>query len=163
MRIEIRSLKKDDPFEDLISLSRDFFGEYEGYHQEFFKLDRLNDKDIQAYFTHWLEAEHGGVFIALDKDRIVGYITVVVTTQEPFWKIKKIGHISGLMVHQAYRRLGIGIQLMEKGKDFFEAEAVKYFTVYTAVSNREAIIFYECNGMVPLYTTLFGEISKPVD
>ncbi|MCJ7700586.1 MAG: hypothetical protein MUO62_03300 [Anaerolineales bacterium] len=52
MRIEIRSLKKEDPFEDLISLSQDFFQGYEAYHQEFFKIDRLTDEDIRAYFTH---------------------------------------------------------------------------------------------------------------
>ena len=161
MRIEIRPLKKEDSFEDLFSLSQDFFQTYENYHQEFFKIDRLKNEDIRAYFTHWLDAENGEVFVAIDKDHIVGYISVYVTAQAEFWKIKEIGHISGLMVDLNYRRLGVGERLFEKGMDFFEAKAIKYFTVFTAVSNRGAIAFYESNGLIPLHTTMIGEIPDP--
>jgi len=33
--IEIRSLTLDDPFDDLISLSRQFFQEYQAHHKDF--------------------------------------------------------------------------------------------------------------------------------
>ena len=155
---EIRSLRKDDKFNDLISLSREFFEEYESHHENFFKIDRLSDSDIVNYFSQWIDDEDGETFIALTGGRIVGYITVYVRTQPIYWKIKKVGDISGLMVQKAYRRRGIARQLLAKARAFFEKKAVRYFTVYTAIGNRGALEFYERSGLLPLYTTMMGAV-----
>ena len=155
---EIRSLRKDDNLNDLISLSREFFEEYESHHENFFKIDRLSDSDIVNYFSQWIDDEDGETFIALTGGRIVGYITVYVRTQPIYWKIKKVGDISGLMVQKAYRRRGIARQLLAKARAFFEKKAVRYFTVYTAIGNRGALEFYERSGLLPLYTTMMGAV-----
>lgn len=159
--IEIRPLCAADKFDDLIALSREFFQEYEAHHKDFFKIDVLKDEDIVAYFTHWLDHENGQAIVALEGDRGMGYITVDVTEQVDYWAIKKIGHISGLMVHAQDRHKGIGTRLMVAARKFFEEKAVKYYTVYTAVENRAALEFYRRNGMTPLYTTILGEVSLP--
>ncbi len=155
---EIRSLRKDDNLNDLISLSREFFEEYESHHENFFKIDRLSDSDIVDYFSQWIDDEDGETFIALTGGRIVGYITVYVRTRPIYWKIKKVGDISGLMVQKAYRRRGIAGQLLAKARAFFEKKAVRYFTVYTAIGNRGALEFYERSGLLPLYTTMMGVV-----
>lgn len=156
---EIRSLRKDDKLNDLISLSREFFEEYESHHENFFKIDRLSDSDIVDYFSQWIDDKDGETFIALTGGRIVGYITVYVRTQPGYWKIKKVGDISGLMVQKAYRRRGIAGQLLAKARAFFEKKAVRYFTVYTAIGNRGALEFYERSGLLPLYTTMMGAVT----
>lgn len=158
MMIETRSLTKDDKLDDLISLSREFFEEYESHHEGFFAIDVLRDDDIVNYFSSLLDNDNGEVIVALDQGRIVGYITVYVRKQAGYWKVKQIGDISGLMVQKAYRRRGIGRQLMDKAKSFFEKKGVKHFTVYTAVENRGAIEFYEQSGLQPLFTTMQGEV-----
>jgi len=158
--IKIRSLQKDDGFNDLISLSHDFFNEYETHHKEFFKIDNLRDEDIIRYFSHWRDHEKGDVFIALDGDRIVGYLTAYVKSQADYWDIKEVGDISGLMVDKAYRRLGIAGRLLVKARDFFERQSIQYFMVFTAVANLDAIRFYERNGLAPIYTTLLGDIHQ---
>ena len=158
--IEIRSLKKDDKLDDLIVLSREFFGEYESHHQDFFAIDDLRDGDIIAYFSRWMDDDDGETFIALAEGRIVGYITIYVHAQPNFYKIKKVGAISGLMVQKAYRQRGIAGQLLAQARAFFEKKGVTYFTVYTAVENRAAITFYERSGLSPLYTTMMGEITR---
>ena len=157
--IEIRSLTTDDNFDDLISLSRGFFEEYEVHHKDFFKIDNLNDGDIVSYFTSFRDSEVREVFIAIDDDRIVGYITVYVKGQADYWQIKRVGDISGLMVQKEYRHRGIAKKLVDKAKDFFARQGVKYFTVFTAIENQGAIDFYRQNDLVPLYTTLIGEIQ----
>ncbi len=151
-------MRKDDKLNDLISLSREFFEEYESHHENFFKIDRLSDSDIVDYFSQWIDDEDGETFIALTGGRIVGYITVYVRTQPIYWKIKKVGDISGLMVQKAYRRRGIAGQLLAKARAFFEKKAVRYFTVYTAIGNRGALEFYERSGLLPLYTTMMGVV-----
>jgi ribosomal protein S18 acetylase RimI-like enzyme len=84
----------------------------------------------------------------------VGYITVYIKKQEHYWQIKNVGEISGLMVQKEYRRRGIANSLLEEAKIFFEAESLKYYTVFTAVENKGAIDFYRNNGLTSLTTTM---------
>ena len=160
--IEIRPLRDGDGFENLIALSRIFFTEYQINHKEFFKIDKLSDADILDYFIEIRRKENGEIIVALDEDRIVGYITVYVKAQSDRWEVKKFGDISGLMVHPAYRRMGIASQLLAAAEEIFKRVPVKYFTVYTAANNQGGIKFYESYGLAPLYTTLVGEIGDPI-
>ena len=156
--VEICSLEKDDNLAELISLSKDFFREYESNHKEFFLIDNLNDKDIIDYFNRFIDIEERKAFIAIAAGKVVGYITVYVRDQPSFWQVKRVGDISGLMVHKDYRHKGIASQLMSNAIDFFMEKEVKYYTVFTSVNNIAGIGFYKQNGMEPLYTTMVGEI-----
>ena len=158
MMIEIRPLRPQDSLNDLITLSRAFFAEYEQHDPDFFGIDELQDKDIISYFSRWLDDENGETFIAVSNDRIVGNITIYVQDQPAYWQVKRIGHISGLMVDAAYRRQGIAKRLLAEAQAFFQQQGVAYFVVYTAVANHPALQFYEKSGMTPLYTTLLGEL-----
>ena len=156
--IEIRKLSNEDNFKNLIYLSREFFQEYQAHHKDFFALDELKDEHIINYFSSFCDRTTRQAFIALDEGRIVGYITVYVKEQADYWQVKRLGEISGLMVQKEHRQQGIGRRLLDRAKDFFAAQGVKYYTVYTAVENRAALDFYRQNGLAPLYTTMVGEI-----
>jgi ribosomal protein S18 acetylase RimI-like enzyme len=158
--LEIRPLIESDDLNDLISLSREFFEEYESHHEDFFKIDNLSEINIVNYFTRWLDNEDGKALIALSDGKLVGYITVYVKSQENFWKVKKVGTISGLMIDKAYRRKGIAKQLLDGAKDFFNEKGVRYFTVYTSEDNVGAIEFYKKNGLSPINITLLGKLSS---
>lgn len=155
--MEIRKLQKDDDLADLIALSRGFFEEYAAFHTEFFNIDVLQDEDIIGYFRRSVETDDGATFIATEDGMIVGYITIFLQNQASFYAVKKIGIISGLMVHSDYRRCGIASRLLAEAKTFFKERGAKYFTVYTATVNEAAIAFYERYGLTPLHTTLIGE------
>jgi ribosomal protein S18 acetylase RimI-like enzyme len=155
--IYIREFSKEDGFEDLIALSKDFFQEYEAHHEDFFEIDQLNDADIVDYFSRFLDNENAKAFVALAEDRILGYITVHVREQASYWKVKKVGDISGLMVRKDHRRRGIASQLLAHARAFFAEHEVRYFTLFTAVNNQAAIAFYERNGLTHLHTTMLGE------
>jgi ribosomal protein S18 acetylase RimI-like enzyme len=155
----IRQLKRNDDLADLIKLSREFFAEYETHHEEIFAIHGLEDTHITGYFARTIDSDDDATFVALLDQRTVGYITVHVRPQAEFYKVREVGAISGLMVQRAHRRSGIGARLLARTKVFFKDRGVKYFTVYTAVSNDSALRFYEMNGMNPLYTTLVGQIK----
>jgi GNAT superfamily N-acetyltransferase len=157
--IDIRPLTPEDNLDDLIALSRAFFAEYEAHHEAFFDIDGLEDGHIVTYFTRSLDADDSATFIALHKDRIVGSITVHVRPQAEFYQIKRVGAISGLMVHQAHRRQGIATRLLAEARAFFRERGVTYFTVYTAAANRGALQFYERIGMAPLHVTMLGQVD----
>ena len=157
---EIRPLHPTDTLNDLITLSRSFFAEYESHHPHFFGIDALHDSDIISYFTRWLDDAAGETFVAVDDDHIVGYITVYVQDQPAFWQVKRIGHISGLMVAPAYRRQGIAARLLDEARAFFRQQEVVYFTVFTAVANHPTLQFYAKSGLSPLCTTFLGELES---
>jgi ribosomal protein S18 acetylase RimI-like enzyme len=156
--VDVRRLQHDD-LGDLIPLSRAFFAEYAGYHPDFFRLARLNDEDIVAYFSGFLERDDRAAFVALRDGRIVGYIAVKIRTQPAYWEVRRAGHISGLMVEKEVRREGIGTRLLERVRGYFREQGVMYYTVYTAVRNEEAVAFYEARGMELLYRHLLGQVN----
>lgn len=156
--IEIRTLSTLDDLTDLISLSREFFSEYESYHREFFKIDELTEQDITGYFSSFCDQPFRLAYIAVDDGRIVGYITVYIKEQAPYWQVKKVGEISGLMVQREYRGQGIGKKLLAQARDYLTTQGAKYFTLYTSVENNNGLRFYEQNGLSPLYATLIGEV-----
>ncbi len=158
--VSIRRLQKEDDFNELIALSREFFEEYEAHHEAFFKIDRLRDSDIVEYFSRSVDSEDGRTFVAITNGSVVGYITLFIRSQPDFYMIKKVGAISGLMIHKDYRRKGIASRLLAEAAAFFEGKGVEYFTVYTATTNQAALKLYERNGMTPLYATMLGRTGK---
>ena len=154
--ITTRILRSDEDLTDLIALSREFFEEYAPHHDAFFAIDVLRDSDIADFFSRSLASDGGTTFIALEDERMIGYITVLVRTRDNFWKIRKEGHISGLMVHKGHRRKGVATLLWRKAMAFCESNGVSYVTVCTSVNNKDAIKFYERNGMTPLLCHMIG-------
>jgi ribosomal protein S18 acetylase RimI-like enzyme len=155
--ITIKRLQLKDDLGDLVALSRAFFGEYEAHHRAFFRIDELRDNDVIDFFSRTLGSDDGATFVATVNGSIVGYVTVFVRAQPGFYKVKTVGAISGLMVHQDHRRRGIASSLLAEAMGWFREKGVEYVTVYTAVANRAAVKFYERNGMAPLHVTLIGE------
>jgi hypothetical protein len=47
---------------------------------------------------------------------------------------------------------------LKKAKVFFTHKQVDYYTAFTAVANQGAVEFYRKSGMLPLYTTLIGDL-----
>ena len=158
--ISIRDLRPEDDLTAVLSLCKDFFAEYEGHHKEFFDTDNLSDADISGRFLQSMESDSSATIVALVDDAIVGYASVAVREQPRFYRIKKVGANSGLMVAKDHRRRGIATRLLAEAKAYFQRNGIRYFTVYTAVANQAAIKFYEQNGMAPLHTTLIGETGS---
>jgi ribosomal protein S18 acetylase RimI-like enzyme len=156
--IKIRLLNRKDDFNDLISLSQEFFHEYEAHHKDFFKIQMLQPEDVLSYFSSFCGQSSRKAFIAIDAGRTVGYITLYVNERADYWYITRVGEISGLMIHKDYRHQGIAEKLMEQAIQFFKDKQLDYYTVFTAVANHGAIDFYRRMGLVPLYTTMIGEI-----
>ena len=155
--ISIRELRPEDGLAAVLTLCKDFFAEYEEHHEEFFDTDNLNNADISERFLQSLESDNSATIIALIDDTIVGYASVAVREQPRFYKIKKVGAISALMVAKDHRRKGVATLLLAEAKIYFRRQGIKYYTFYTASSNQAAIRLYEKIGMESLHTSFIGE------
>ena len=157
--MEIRELKKEDDLKALVQLSRDFFYEYETNHPYFFKIDKIEEADIIGYFARFIGNDDRKAFVAIEDGLLIGYISVLIQEQAGYWMVKKVGHISGLMVHQEHRRKGIGKKLLQSAVGYFKEKGVKQYTLFTSVNNKSGIEFYQKCGLEKLFITLMGEIT----
>lgn len=155
--ITIRELRPEDDLNAVLALCRDFFDEYQEHHEEFFDTDNLTDADISGRFRESLESDTSATIIALIDGKIVGYASVVIREQPRFYKVKKVGAISALMVAKEYRRRGIATKLLMESKIYFRRHGIKYYTFYTAVANEAALRLYEKCGLKVLHTAFIGE------
>jgi len=158
--MKIKRLRRGDQLVELFELSRQFFEEYALHDREFFKIDQLHQKDITEYFARFVDADDRAAFVSVADGQIIGYITVRVQPQPDYWQIKRVGCISGLMVHRDYRRRGIGRALLRRAIRFLAEKEIPYLTVYTAAGNQAAIEFYQRSGMAPLYTTMLYRVDQ---
>jgi GNAT superfamily N-acetyltransferase len=154
--ISIRDLPPEDDLATVLALCREFFVEYEGHHPIFFDTENLRDEDISGRFLECMESDGSATLIALVDDEIVGYASVAVREHPPFYRVKKVGAISGLMVAKDHRRKGIATRPLAAARDYFQRRGIRFFTVYTAAVNRAAVEFYEQNGLAVLHTTFLG-------
>lgn len=155
--IQIRCLSEKDNLDDLIRLSKEFFKEYDMHHPDFFKISKIKDNDVKIYFKKTLGNAAEKTVVALDKDKIVAYITFYIKERLPMYKLKRVGHISGLMVNKDYRRLGIAKKLLGFAKDWFKRKGVKYSYLETSSENHGAIKFYSKNKFQNLRVQLIGK------
>lgn len=144
----------------LVVLSRSFFDESADHHPQLFQIGELSDEQIVHYVSQFLEEDDRAAFVACRSGRIVGYVTAIVQTRPAYWSVRSVGHVSGLMVDRAYRRRGIGSQLLAQAEADFGERGARYYTLYTAVANEDALAFYRNRGMEPLYVHLVGEVGQ---
>ena len=155
----IKELETGDSFSELLELSKDFFYEYESNNKDFFEIDTIAEVDIINYFQNFIGNENANTYIAITEEKIIRYITVLIKNQPDYWKIKRTGDISGLMVSKNFRHNGVGTKLIMKGIEYFRRNGIKYYTVFTSVNNTSGISLYKKCGFEQLYTTLYGRIE----
>lgn len=92
-----------------------------------------------ALILSFLHLHDDSSFVATANDKIIGYVIGAR-------KSKARGHIISIAVRPEWRRKGIGSKLMNTLLDLFKQEGLKFVELEVAVSNEEAIAFYESLG-----------------
>ncbi|SHK23123.1 ribosomal-protein-alanine N-acetyltransferase [Anaerobranca californiensis DSM 14826] len=89
-------------------------------------------QELKNHFAFYL--------VALDKDKVVGYIGS--------WIILDECHITNVAVHPQYRRLGIAKNLIKILKDTVKIKGVTGITLEVRVSNHSAQNLYKSLGFL---------------
>ena len=97
-------------------------------------LDRLGDADARL-----LVAEMDGV--------VVGYVNGVIAdiTTELFMPLR-CGLLADIYLQAAYRRRGLGKQLVERLMIWFRSRRVNHFEWHVSAGNHEALAFWRAIG-----------------
>ena len=100
----IKEFDEKDNFSEVFELSKDFFYEYAKNNEDFFGIDCLTEVDIKKYFDQFIGKDNNKAYIAKYENVIIGHITLKINNQQNYWKVKKVGVISGLMVSKKYKK-----------------------------------------------------------
>ena len=98
------------------------------------------DEDVAAH--------REGIFVAVDGNRVVGYITSRIDPES------KIGWIPNLAVRADYRGHGLGRRLMETCLDYLRSAGMEYAKIETLTCNEIGSRFYPSVG--------FREVARQI-
>ncbi|RMH81434.1 MAG: GNAT family N-acetyltransferase [Acidobacteria bacterium] len=101
--------------------------------------------DVQVYLNWLFRRDIAGIWIAKDKNRIVGFIA-----SDGNWFSKREGKVVGalheLVVLPEYRGKGIGKKLVEKALEYFKDRGLDTVELWVGDQNKQAIEFYKSLG-----------------
>lgn len=144
-----------------IELISQFYKKLNDYEQQFsheFNSRWAFTKKGRAFFENRLKGRNSSVLIAEDKEKPIGFSLAHIFRTGEIRNIPKIGVLEYLYVEPEYRKKGIGKILLDNVKKFFQDNNVSRIKLTTLSDNKNAIKFYEENGMYNLVTILEGDL-----
>lgn len=110
----------------------------------------------EKYFNNMLNNET--VYIALDKERVIGYLAGRINIQGSC-VTKSLAGVDNMFVLEQYRKYGIGTKLMNAFKDYCSQNKIEELKVTASAKNKNAIEFYMKNGFNEFEITLKQKID----
>ena len=113
------------------------------------------DKDINKKYpkTHMprrirknLRSKKVVYFIALDKEKAVGFIGGEIEKAHAFWRFKKVGYLFQLYIIPSYRRKGLGKKLTKTILNWFKKRKIKWIKLHVYSNNPKAHSLYKKLG-----------------
>lgn len=104
----------------------------------------FNETETRAVFDGIVSDKNAFAFIALKDGNGAGFCHG--TFFKTLWMCGETCYLSGLIVHEAYRRQGIGTFLLEKAKAESQRRGAKAIILESAISRKIAHAFYEAQG-----------------
>lgn len=120
------------------------------------KVGWTYEKNGEKYFNNMLNNEI--VYIALDKDKIVGYLAGSINIQGSY-VTKSLAEIDNMFVLEEYRKYGIGTKLINEFKDYCSKNKIEELKVTASDKNKNAIKFYKKNGFDEFEITLKQKVD----
>jgi len=94
-----------------------------------------NKKNYYKYLKRDLKYISRGVFIAVEKKKIIGMVLAQYFKPLPISKYNKKGYISNLFIDKEYRRKGIAKKLILKSLEWLKKNKVPYISVEIHIDN----------------------------
>ena len=106
------------------------------------------------YIHSKFDDESAAIFIAIEREDVVGYIGAVIREYPPVWTIRKFGFIEEIAVTSEFRRRGIARQLFSVAEKWLLAQGVNRIKVNIDVANEASQGFFRDQGFLDCTETL---------
>ncbi len=146
--MEIRIAKKSD-IPDLLRLLRQILQMHHDGRPDLFKPKA--EKYSEAELKLILENKSRPIFVAVENEKVVGYIFCILKRLENNNIMTDILtlHVDDLCVDETMRGAGIGTQLLEHAKSFAKEQGCYNLTLNVWALNENGMRFYEKCGLRP--------------
>lgn len=116
---------------------------------DYWDFERLSENEIQKYLETFINTPERKIFIAKDKDTIVGFISAeIIKCHLPISSIKNVGYISGAYVMPDYRKMKIMSSLEKLAVTFFKEFKLEYVELNYLTENLIAKKTWESFGYI---------------
>jgi GNAT superfamily N-acetyltransferase len=124
--MKIRKAEEKDIYA-LSKLHQTFIQEHaQLYDRIFYAVSRQATKQWAQWAKKMLQTKSIGLFIAEEKDEIIGYVSGWIEERPPIYSLKKTGYLSNLFIIPQERKKGIGSNLHEALLGWFKKKKVTY-------------------------------------
>lgn len=127
---------------------------------QFFKRREDAHLNYESFIKELFNSNEAKILIALEDDKILGYILAKVDEYPPVYLYEKYGVIYDLVVKSTYRRRGIGTKLLNRSIDWFYSQGLDRIELILASKNEKANSFYVKNGFQDCKRVLYLERKK---
>jgi ribosomal protein S18 acetylase RimI-like enzyme len=123
--------------------------EFARFHEPFDPRYPMKDEVRPGYETHLREAitaKDAKVLVALDRNRVVGYVIALIRKPPPVFQRERYGYIDEMTVTADYRRRSIGSKLLKEILDWFRSENLDFIELSVAAKNKVGYSFWKKHG-----------------
>ncbi len=142
--IEIRKATLEDAAA-IVPLWKQLMDQHHEIHR-IFQLVKGSADGLLAAMQSMLANDKTAVFVASDKDRIIGFAMASLGRRPPQFILGLRGSISDIFVEEAYRKAGVATQLVAHSKQWLLSNGVEYIDMQVTVDNTAAMRFWEKQG-----------------
>lgn len=114
---------------------------------EYYLFDTVG---FSSSFSAWLKTQvpisTSLLLVSEENGIIVGFMSGFIKFLFPWYKIKKVGHISFTFIDEKYRGKGIGTQLLQEAVLWFKSQDLPYVELYANEKNSPGLSFWKSHG-----------------
>ncbi|MEE2786162.1 MAG: GNAT family N-acetyltransferase [Myxococcota bacterium] len=132
--------------ESISGLWRALIAHHEPLNPRLYGLEAHSEVTYQALVRRQLRDAHGMVIVAVDGQRIVGYLMGAEGYRSPVYTRRRVGMIYDMFVDPDYRRHGVGRRLVEAAVTTFRAAGLEDIQVNYDPTNEAARAFWSALG-----------------
>ena len=131
--------------------------EFMDFHSDFDE-DYARAEDAVANWTQYIQSkfddDSAAVFVAIEKEAVIGYVAAWIRDYPPVYTLKKFGYIEAIAVTRKYRRQGIASMLLDAAESWLSARGMKRIKVNIDSANGASLGFFRSRGYLDHMQTM---------
>ena len=135
----------------IVLLGRSLLDLHKEYDNDYYQLE----ENFDELFGNWVRGQLNNLsqFIIVAQNptdnKISGFISGFVKALFPWFKTKSVGHISYLIIDEAYQKQGIGKLLEDAARNWFVEKNIHFLELYVDEKNEIGQRVWNSYGFLP--------------